>query len=362
LTKLLNNLPRKNQNDSPLVSLIVLTYNHEDYVQDAVRSAIAQNYYNLEIIISDDLSTDNTKQIIVDVLQQTTRRHVSLRENIKNLGLAGHINEVMKIARGKLIVVASGDDVSNPTRVTELVTYWINNGAKSCSIFSRYRMIDEKGNIYAHRRKGSLVTINLTEGETDSIDSIIVGTSGCTQAWTRDLIDNFEPLDPNILHEDITIPLRALLVGSVVYLPQELVDYRFQSGSLSRPSFVGSRDRFAKMAKYWHGRLANYKQFFRDQEASKKMRYDQKSSIQQEWISGRIATHAAVALRYFRFFSGTVSDRFAVVFERGSPLTAISRMKLLIICTLPCMYGIQRRFKVSRKYFYLVGKPPKDTM
>ena len=103
--------------DKPLVTFAVIAYNQERFIREAVEGAFAQTYSPLEIILSDDGSSDKT----FDVMQALVAKydgphHVMLNRNSKNLGLAGHVNHIMERATGDIIVLAAGDDISRPER------------------------------------------------------------------------------------------------------------------------------------------------------------------------------------------------------------------------------------------------------
>src|SRR5688572_9969862 len=99
--------------ERPLLSYVLLTFNQDQYVQAALSSALAQTYQPMEIIISDDYSTDQTYPIICSLVSNYQGPHrIRVRKNDKNLGIGEHLNAVMQIASGKLIIMAAGDDVS----------------------------------------------------------------------------------------------------------------------------------------------------------------------------------------------------------------------------------------------------------
>ena len=78
-------------NDFPLITLFLFSYNQEKYIKQAVESALAQDYPNLEVIISDDHSTDNTVGIIQSIIQDYSGKHkVALNINPTNLGIGEH--------------------------------------------------------------------------------------------------------------------------------------------------------------------------------------------------------------------------------------------------------------------------------
>ena len=83
---------------NPLVSFLLFTYNHEKYVKYALESAINQDYSPLEIIISDDHSTDETYQIIEEIIKKYKGKNkIILNRMEKNIGVGAHINKIIKI-------------------------------------------------------------------------------------------------------------------------------------------------------------------------------------------------------------------------------------------------------------------------
>src|SRR4051812_42415659 len=130
----------------PLTTFALLAYNHERYVRSAIRGALAQTYSPLEIICSDDASSDSTGAIIRNELSQYSGKHtVRLNINATNLGPAAHFAHVVGLAQGELIVLAAGDDVSLPERTQVLVDTWLREGRGVMSLFSGYELIDEDG-------------------------------------------------------------------------------------------------------------------------------------------------------------------------------------------------------------------------
>ena len=111
--------------DRPLVTLTLYTYNQQEFVYDAVLSALRQTYQPLQIIISDDCSTDNTVEVVQRAISEVESVHeVLVNVNETNLGILGHLNKIVPMARGEFIVGGAGDDVSDVTRVERLVECW----------------------------------------------------------------------------------------------------------------------------------------------------------------------------------------------------------------------------------------------
>lgn len=110
---------------TPLVSVILPCYNAEKYLNEAIDSILTQTYTNLEVIVIDDGSSDNTLSILKQYARQDKR--VKLIENDKNLGLIETLNKGITIANGDLIARMDADDVSYSTRFQKQVACFKNN-------------------------------------------------------------------------------------------------------------------------------------------------------------------------------------------------------------------------------------------
>ena len=96
----------------PLVSIVIPTYNNATYIADALKSAISQDYSNLEIIVLDDASNDNTAEI---VNPYTTDPRVRYFKNDQNIGrVANYHKGLYDLARGEWYLNLDGDDLISP--------------------------------------------------------------------------------------------------------------------------------------------------------------------------------------------------------------------------------------------------------
>ncbi len=234
----------------PLVTFALLAFNQERFIREAVMGTLAQTYSPLEIILSDDCSTDGTFEIMKEIISVYSGRHsVLLVRNEKNEGMGAHINKLMKIAKGELIIGAAGDDISLPIRVERLVNVWIRGERRAHSIYSAAIIIDESGK--------ELRTMNSPPRSMQPIPAIMTfmaGVMGCTHAWSREVFSVFGPILPDTVFEDRVIPLRSMLLGGIAYCPEPLVKYRIHGASIShyystpanhiltRPLFIHTRN------------------------------------------------------------------------------------------------------------------------
>ena len=224
--------------EHPLVTLVLIAYNQENFIEEALHGAVKQDYENLEIIVSDDFSSDRTYKIIKDFFRDYQGPHkIVINRNIENLGIGKHINKVNELANGELVVAAAGDDVSFDNRISVLVQFWLANG-KPPALCSQAVVISASGRKIADRFNGYDGYYPLP-GETrlESIKRLLSKDHcillGCTEAWTPDIFKLFGPLNGRVVHEDIVISLRAWLLGSVKYLTQPLVKYRTHEANVA---------------------------------------------------------------------------------------------------------------------------------
>lgn len=103
--------------NSPLVSIITPTFNHEKYINECILSVKSQTYLNWEMLIVDDGSTDNTYSIAKKMELNEPRIHVFTQKNIGIFRLSETYNFALSIAKGKYIAVLEGDDVWLPEKL-----------------------------------------------------------------------------------------------------------------------------------------------------------------------------------------------------------------------------------------------------
>jgi len=215
--------------EKPLITFALFTYNQEKFVREAIEGALSQAYSPLQIILSDDCSSDRTFEIIQEMVTGYVGPHeILVNRNEKNLGIGGHINSVMNEALGDLIVVAAGDDISSPNRTERLVHAWSKAGMVPDSLCSSMVAIGE--NVPgAPIMQGKPFVGTLSKG----IDSYFDGLQGATHAWTSRMWRTFGPLLPGSVCEDRIIPIRSHLLGGSLWVDEPLVEYRIHKSNVS---------------------------------------------------------------------------------------------------------------------------------
>lgn len=215
----------------PVATLVLYAFNEERYIRSAIEGAFAQTYSPLEIVLSDDGSTDETFGIMCEMATSYTGPHkVILNRNKKNIGIGSQLNAAYSKSSGTLIVLANGDDVSLPHRVETIVDAWRRSAGKVSAISSDMRIIDHDGQ--------DLDRIFPMRGDySDLADATyrrFGGAGAASLAFTRECFDVFGPLSDNLLLEDGPLNLRATLLGNWIFLDDPLVLYRVHNENMSQ--------------------------------------------------------------------------------------------------------------------------------
>lgn len=105
----------------PLVSVALGTFNGSKWIERAIKSILNQTYQNFEILVCDDCSTDNTVEVVENLMKTDNRIH--LIKNTVNLGLNIVLNNCIEVAKGELIARMDDDDISHPERFSKQVAF-----------------------------------------------------------------------------------------------------------------------------------------------------------------------------------------------------------------------------------------------
>lgn len=136
------------------ISIIVCTYNGERFITETINSVLSQSYKNYEIIIVDDFSNDNTKNIIKNNYKNISNVIISF--NNKNYGLGYSRNKGISISKGEWITFLDQDDLYEKNRLEKLLNLQISN-KKYKFFFHDTNYIDENNSVFdSHLHKYNL--------------------------------------------------------------------------------------------------------------------------------------------------------------------------------------------------------------
>ncbi|WP_299060637.1 glycosyltransferase family 2 protein [uncultured Polaribacter sp.] len=205
-----------------LVSIITPNYNSEKFISDTINSVLNQTYQNWEMIIIDDVSSDNSLNIITAYCKQDTR--IKLHKLSKNSGAAIARNKAISLANGNFIAFLDSDDLWLPQKLKLQLNFMLNNNYALS--YTSYEIINEQGVL-----KDKII---LCKEKLDYNRMLYSNEIGClTAMYNKDLLGKV--LMPNIRkRQDYGLWLKILKSEKYAYgLQQVLALYRDRSESIS---------------------------------------------------------------------------------------------------------------------------------
>jgi len=122
-----------------MVSIITPSYNSKQFIKESIASALAQTYQNWELIIVDDISPDNSNELIEEYIKKDSR--IKLIKLEKNSGPAIARNRGIKEAKGRYIAFLDSDDLWHPDKLSKQIAFMQE---KSCALsYTGYKRIEE---------------------------------------------------------------------------------------------------------------------------------------------------------------------------------------------------------------------------
>ncbi len=223
--------------DKVMATFFLITYNQEKYIREAIEGAFGQTYSPMEIVISDDCSTDGTFRIIEEMCEKYVGPHkLVVNRNRQNLGLIGHVNRITELSSGELIIYAAGDDVSLPHRTEKVVERYLATGRRASLIHSSVYLIDIAGN-----RVGTRLPPVISHGTRGmNIEDMAVSGAliiGATTSFTKKIEEIFGQIKYNKCIEDLVMGFRSALMGSLEYISEPLILYRHEVGITASSDF-----------------------------------------------------------------------------------------------------------------------------
>ncbi len=224
--------------ERPLVTFALFAYNQEKYIREAVEGAFAQTYEPLEIILSDDCSTDRTFEIMEAMASQYDgQNRIRIRRNPDNLGVLKHVIHVAHEARGEFIILAAGDDISSADRTRKLTNMWM---CGFDGVFSNYDLINsDSKRINVNRCPKGSASSRLPWLKNIKSDFFVYGS---TSSYSKKVFESLIEPCQKVQSEDT--PLNTVLHrdgGKVGHLPEPLVEYRIHDDTLSLSAQVPTK-------------------------------------------------------------------------------------------------------------------------
>jgi glycosyltransferase involved in cell wall biosynthesis len=221
-----------NKKKYPLVSVIIPTYNSENYIVETITSVINQSYPNLEIIVIDDGSTDNTKNILlayVDKIKYFKIPHSGLPAVARNAGI--------ELAKGNYLAFLDSDDIWLSEKISKQMKILLGNndiGLISTNAVRFIEKIERKNiesskNLYFH-----LNSYNSGKYQFKELlcDNFIITSSVIIRRYLLKEIGIFSEDKKMRAIEDYHLWLRIALIADIYYIKETLVKYRDRNNSI----------------------------------------------------------------------------------------------------------------------------------
>ena len=212
-------------NFAPAVSVVLISYEQQAFIADALDSVLGQDYPNLEVVVADDASTDGTAEIIADY----ARRHPARIKpifNQQNVGMTRNCNIALKHCTGKYVAFLAGDDLLLPGKISAQVA-WFKERARRALCGHQVEVFYETGappHPFGPLRKGA-----------GAADIIRYGTfAACSTMVRADRIPSYGFDERLELVSDFTLWVDVLADGGEYgYVPGTYARYRRHSANIS---------------------------------------------------------------------------------------------------------------------------------
>ncbi|UFH52851.1 glycosyltransferase family 2 protein [Spirosoma sp. KNUC1025] len=218
----------------PWVSVICTSYNHEDYVIQALQSVVDQSYPNVELIVIDNGSTDRSVERITAFIQSYPT--IQFIRNSVNLGLNRAFNQGLALAKGRYVIDLAADDILLPERIAKQTELFEQLSGPYAVVFSNaayinakgeemglHYPIDEKGRACLHVPTGNIFQ--------PILESYFICTP--TMMIRRDVLNELGGYDETLAYEDFDFWVRSSRLYQYAYVDEVLMQKRQLPNSLS---------------------------------------------------------------------------------------------------------------------------------
>ncbi len=256
----------------PCVSIILPTYNCAGFLPDSIGSILLQTYDSYEIIVVDDGSTDNTREVLKPFMQRIQYIHL-----VKNKGLPAARNTGIRAARGEYLAFIDADDLWLPEKLQTDIAY-LNKHPDVGMVYSKHLNVDVNGRALNGGTKKRLPSGNIFT-QLFSEQNFIIPSSVVVR---REVFNMTGLFDEQLFNcQDWDMWLRIAFFSKIAGINKTLIKYRHNPHSLSK-----NRDSVLKYQKAVIDKT--YNQF-----------KDKKGGISEKLYKKRLASHYAKVGRYY---------------------------------------------------------------
>lgn len=229
------------------VSVIVLTYNHENFILPCLKAIAEQRFGDFEVVISDDCSTDKTPEIASKFAKENPKFRFIQTE--KNLGPAGNFQFALKKCQGELLAICEGDDLwVSPDKLAHQTQAF--EKSEVSLVYADYSKIDGKGEVI---RESVLAKQSEQFRLKDLIDKH--GPSTNSMMFRKSALpEKYPPVFFEVANPDVFLIGYALLQGDSAFIDHVLSAHREHEGGIwtSRGKIEQGLIRYATLVKFFH--------------------------------------------------------------------------------------------------------------
>lgn len=208
------------------IDILMATYNGEKYLKEQIESILNQTYKNIRLIISDDCSTDKTKEILKEYEKNDKRVIVYFQKN--NLGYVKNFNFLLTKVENDIYMLSDQDDIWLPTKVSNSYNFLKQNNADL--VFTDLLVVNKNGETINNSfNKLMKLTKKITKTiGTYKLTYLYNCVTGCTIMSKKEYLKYIIDIPTNSKHifHDHWIALVISLKGNIKYLPEALIRYR----------------------------------------------------------------------------------------------------------------------------------------
>lgn len=234
--------------DTPLVSVIIITYNSSRYIMETLESIKAQTWKKIELIISDDASKDNTVQICSDWLKENSDRFFETKIITvpKNTGISKNCNRGLREVNGEWIKLIAGDDALMDNCIADNLGY-VQRFPEASFIVSDIQEIDENGKMIEVKtiNEGLIFFVNKqsVKEQLKAYARWPVFLNTPTFFYRSNLSDKVDYCDEEFkIYEDMSMIYKIISQGiKIHYMNKPTVKYRIHSNAISRNESIDEK-------------------------------------------------------------------------------------------------------------------------
>lgn len=230
-----------NKKINPLVSVVIITYNSSRYILETLESIKAQSYREIELIVTDDCSSDNTVEICSEWINENRDRFINVKliTTSVNTGISSNCNRGLRECKGEWSKVLSGDDILMTNSIEDNIEYTLQNPDVSF-IFSNVCEIDENGklirSVALHEGQSLFAKMGSAKKQLKYYSRWPVFLNTPTFFYKKELIQQIGYCDEDFkIYEDMSAIFRVIEKNVRIYFLDKItVAYRIHSEAVSR--------------------------------------------------------------------------------------------------------------------------------